>query len=320
MTRNMKRGKAIRPGGWPKTMLHELAINKYLYLLALPGLIFIFVFNYLPMLGVYVAFLDFNPIKGITGSEFVGLQNFEFFFSGLDWPRVTLNTIYLNLLFIIGEIVSAIVLAIMINELGGKWFKRMAQSVIILPFFISWAVVSIFMIALLSSEGGVMNKLLEMVGIEPVSFYSTPEAWPGILILIRIWKSAGYGTIIYLAAMAGINNDLYESAKIDGANRLQMIRHITMPLMKSITFLLVLLALGRVFYGDFGMIYALVGDNSFLYSTTDVIDTFVYRSLRTLGDFGMASAVGLYQSIMGLLLILVTNRIVKMYDKDASIY
>ncbi|MCQ6561277.1 ABC transporter permease [Paenibacillus mendelii] len=303
-----------------QSFIRELARNKYLYLLTLPGLIFVFIFNYIPMLGIYVAFLDFNPIKGLTGSEFVGLRNFEFFFSGLDWPRVTLNTIYLNLLFILGEILSAIVLAVIINEIGGRWFKRITQSVIILPFFISWAVVSIFMITLLSSEGGIVNKLLEAMGYPPVSFYSSPEAWPGILILIRIWKSAGYGTIIYLAAMAGINNDLYESARIDGANRLQMIRHITLPLMKSITFLLVLLALGRVFYGDFGMIYALVGDNSFLYPTTDVIDTFVYRSLRTLGDFGMASAIGLYQSVMGLILILITNRIVKIYDKEATIY
>ncbi len=303
-----------------KNVFRELVTNKYLYLLALPGLLFIFIFNYIPMLGIYVSFLDFNPIKGLTGSEFVGLRNFEFFFSGLDWPQVTFNTIYLNLLFIIGEIASAIMLAIIINEISGKWFKRVAQSVIILPFFISWAVVSIFMLAMLSSDGGLINKVLEAFGVQPVSFYSTPEAWPGILIAIRIWKSAGYGTIIYLAAMAGINNDLYESAKMDGANRMQMIRFITMPLMKSITFLLVLLALGRVFYGDFGMIYALIGDNSFLYPTTDVIDTFVYRSLRTLGDFGMASAVGLYQSIMGLLLILITNRIVKFYDKEASIY
>jgi putative aldouronate transport system permease protein len=303
-----------------QSVFRELARNKYLYLLTVPGLLFILIFNYIPMLGVYVAFLDFNPIKGLTGSEFVGLRNFDFFFSGLDWPRVTFNTIYLNLLFILGEILSAIVLAVVINEISGKWFKRVAQSVIILPFFISWAVVSIFMIALLSSDTGLINNVLEAMGLQSVSFYSTPEAWPGILIAIRIWKSAGYGTIIYLAAMAGINNDLYESAKIDGANRLQMIRYITLPLMKSITILLVLLALGRVFYGDFGMIYALVGDNQFLYPTTDVIDTFVYRSLRTLGDFGMASAVGLYQSIMGLILILITNKIVKLYDRDASIY
>jgi len=310
----------VKARGRLRSFIHELAINKYLYLMALPGLIFVLIFNYVPMLGIYVAFLDFNPVKGLTGSEFVGLRNFDFFFSGLDWPKVTLNTIYLNLLFILGEILSAIVLAVIINEISGKWFKRVTQSVIILPFFISWAVVSIFMIALLSSDGGIINKMLEAMGFEPVSFYSSPEVWPGILIAIRIWKSAGYGTIIYLAAMAGINNDLYESARIDGANRLQMIRHITLPLMKSITFLLVLLALGRVFYGDFGMIYALVGDNSFLYPTTDVIDTFVYRSLRTLGDFGMASAVGLYQSVMGLILILITNRIVKFYDKDATIY
>jgi len=306
--------------GTVQAVFRELAVNKYLYLLTLPGLLFVLIFNYVPMLGIYVAFLNFNPIKGLTGSEFVGFRNFEFFFSGLDWPIVTWNTIYLNLLFIAGEILSAIALAVILNEIGGKWFKRLTQSVIILPFFISWAVVSIFMIAFLSSDGGLVNKALEAAGLQAVNFYSTPEAWPGILIAIRIWKSAGYGTIIYLAAMAGINNDLYESAKIDGANRLQMIRYITLPLMKSITFLLVLLALGRVFYGDFGMIYALVGDNSFLYPTTDVIDTFVYRSLRTLGDFGMASAIGLYQSVMGLVLILITNRIVKIYDKEASIY
>lgn len=300
--------------------LAELASNRILYLMALPGMLFIFVFNYLPMTGLYIAFTEFNPIKGIFGSTFVGLRNFEFFFTGLDWPRVTWNTIYLNFLFIAGEISFSIMLAIMLNEIAGKVFVRVTQSIIILPYFVSWAIVGMFAVTLLASEGGMVNTLFGMLGLPQVSFYTSPKVWPAILVIIRIWKGAGYGTIIFLATMAGINRELYESARIDGASRFQMIRLITLPLLKSTTILLVLLALGRVFYGDFGMIYALVGDNSFLFPTTDVIDTFVFRSLRSLGDFGMAAAVGLYQSVVGMILVIGSNMLVKAYDPDASIY
>ena len=309
-------GAGLRKGGF----LAELSVNRILYLMALPGIIFMLVFNYLPMTGLYISFTEFNPMKGIFGSKFVGLRNFEFFFTGLDWPRVTWNTIYLNFLFIAGEISCSILLAIMLNEIAGKVFVRVTQSIIILPYFVSWAIVGMFSVTLLASEGGMVNDLFKALGLQPVSFYTSPEAWPVILVLIRIWKGAGYGTIIFLATMAGINKELYESARIDGASRLQMIRLITLPLLKSTTILLVLLALGRVFYGDFGMIYALVGDNSFLFQTTDVIDTFVFRSLRSLGDFGMAAAVGLYQSLVGMVLVIGSNMLVKAYDPDVTLY
>jgi len=302
------------------TFFGEIKENRYLYLMALPGILFILVFNYVPMAGIYIAFTDFNPMKGIFKNEFVGFKNFEFFFTGLDWLQVTWNTVYLNFLFIFGEICFSITLAIMLNELDYRKFVRVIQSLIILPYFVSWAIVGMFSITLLASNGGMINEALKLLGLKPVSFYTSPEVWPVILVLIRIWKSAGYGTIIYLATLAGINKELYESARVDGATRFQMIRFITLPLLKQTTILLVLLSLGRVFYGDFGMIYALVGDNSFLQSTTDVIDTFVFRSLRTLGDFGMAASVGLYQSVVGMFLVLGTNMLVKAYDKDATIY
>jgi putative aldouronate transport system permease protein len=300
--------------------LEELARNRLLYLLALPAILFMIVFNYLPLAGLYIAFTEFNPMKGIFGSEFVGLLNFEFFFSGLDWPRVTWNTVYLNFLFIFAEISCSIILAIMLNEIAGKFFVRITQSVIILPYFVSWAIVGMLALTLFASDGGMINSILEFFGKEKISFYTTPEVWPPILVLIRIWKGAGYGTIIYLATMAGINSELYESARIDGATRFQMIRLITLPLLKNITVLMILLALGRVFYGDFGMIYALVGDNSFLFPTTDVIDTFVFRSLRSLGDFGMATAVGLYQSVVGFLLVVGANALIRVYDPEATVY
>lgn len=301
---------------------HELVKNRYLYLLALPGLAFFFLFNYLPMAGLYIAFLDYNPIAKFFGfaSEFVGLENFRFFFTSNDWLFVTFNTLFLNALFIITGIFVQILMAVGLNELGSKTFKKMAQTFMYLPNFLSWTVVSIFSIALFSTDGGLINNLLKAIGMETMSFYQDADVWPGLLVALRLWKGAGFGTVIYLSTIAGIDQQIYEAAVIDGATRVQSIFRITLPMLRKTTVMLLILSIGGIFYGDFGMIYALIGDNPLLRSTTDVIDTFVYRALRLNNDYGMSSAVGLFQSVVGFVMVISANAVAKRMDRDSALF
>lgn len=301
------------------SLAKEIGKNKYLYLLILPGVLLIFVFNYLPLFGLAIAFQDYNPIKGVFGSTFVGLQNFRFFFESNDWVRVTFNTIYLNVLFLFFGTIAAVAIAIMLSEIKNKWFTKVSQSVVILPHFISWTVVAMFSIALFSGEG-VVNRILTALGGDPISFYSNSAVWPSVLVLLSIWHGGGFASIVYLAAIAGINPDIYESASIDGASRWQKIWHITLPLLKNTIVLLTLLKLGSIFYGDFGMIYALIGPNPMLYPTTDVIDTYVFRALMQLGDLGMASSIGFFQSIVGFVLVVTANWVAKKFSSESAIF
>lgn len=299
--------------------LSEIVQNKYLYLLMLPGILLIFVFEYIPLFGLVIAFQDYNPLKGFLKSEFVGFKNFEFFFQSNDWIRVTFNTVYLNLLFMLFGTIAAISIAVMLSEIQHKWFKKITQSVVILPHFISWTVIAMFSVTLFSSEG-LLNVILGLVGIEPISFYSTPGVWPVLLVLISVWHGAGFSSIVYLATITGIDPSIYESASMDGASRFQKIWHITLPLLKPTIILLILLALGNIFYGNFGMIYAIVGTNPLLYPTTDVIDTFVYRSLMEFGDMGMSSAVGFYQSLVGFVLVLTANYVTRKINSESALF
>lgn len=298
----------------------ELVTNKYIYLLALPGIVFFFIFNYLPLIGLIIAFQDFNPIAGIIGSKFVGFKNFEFFFSSDDWKLATYNTLFLNILFIITGLIVSMSLAIMLSEIRSKISKKLIQSAVILPHFISWPIIAMFSITLFARDGGMINSILESLGLHSINFYREANIWPTILVIMRIWKAAGFNSIIYLAAITGINQEIYESAHMDGANRLQMIFKLTIPMLANTVILLLLLGVGGIFYGDFGMIYAMVGDNALLFSTTDVIDTYVFRSLRNVGSLGMASAVGLYQSIIGFLIVIITNGIARKHDPESAIF
>jgi len=286
-------------------------LNRTLYLMALPGILFFFVFCYLPMFGVIIAFKNYNFQGGILGSPWAGFDNFEFFFTSPDLFRVTYNTLFLNALFIVVGTAVAVGAAVLLNEIRSKYGARIFQTLIFFPYFISWIVVALFLGTFLAYEKGIINRLLVDVGLERFDFMNSPAVWPAVLVIVYLWKSTGYGVIIYLAAISGINPDYYEAARIDGASRLQQVLRILLPQLRPTILVLFILAVGRIFYGDFGMIYALVGDNGQLYSTTDVIDTYVFRSMRTLGDMGMTSAVGLYQSLMGMLMILITNWISK---------
>ena len=309
----------VLPASKRHPFFYEIASNKYLYILTLPGIIFFCIFNYLPLAGLVIAFQDYNPIKGLFGSKIIGLKNFQFFFTSNDWMTVTFNTLYLNALFIITTLIVQIFMAVALNELKDK-YKKVAQSFMFLPNFLSWTVVSIFSLAIFSTDEGVLNYLLSIIGIAPINFYQEASVWPAILVFLRLWKGVGFGTVIYLATITGIDQTLYEAANIDGASRVQCIFHITLPMLKTTTIMLLLMSVGSIFYGDFGMIYALIGDNPMLRSTTDVIDTFVYRALRMDNDFGMSSAVGLYQSIVGFILVIAANTITKKYEKESSLF
>lgn len=304
------------------TFIKEIVKNKWLYLLVLPGIIYFIVFNYLPMIGLYIAFTDYNPLAGLygLGSKFVGLSNFNFFFTSNDWIHVTVNTLYLNALFITTGLFMQILIAIGLNEVGGKTFKKVSQSFMFIPNFLSWTVISVLAIALFSTDEGLINHLLNAVGISSINFYQNAAVWPVLLVLLRLWKGVGFGTVIYLASITGISPEMYEAARIDGANRLQSIIYITVPMLKTTTIMLLILSVGGIFNGDFGMIYALVGDNPLLRSTTDVIDTFVYRALRTNNDIGMSSAVGLFQSVIGFIMVVSANKIAGKMSDDSALF
>ncbi|MFF2091381.1 ABC transporter permease [Paenibacillus sp. NPDC058174] len=299
--------------------IKEIVKNRQLYTLAIPGIVFLALFSYIPMFGHLIAFERFQPVKGIWGSEWVGLDNFKFFFGSQDWLRVTFNTVYLNALFLIFGIGIALLLAILINEATSTLLKKISQSLIFLPYFISWLVVSLMIMAFMSTDG-LLNQWLGQLGISEVNWYQNAKLWPIILTLVYVWKFSGYYSVIFMAAIVGISNEYYESARIDGATRLQQILHITIPSIRSVIVVLLLLGVGRIFFGDFGMIYGIIGDNSILFPTTDVIDTYSFRALRQLGNFGMSSAVVLYQSIMGIAAILIFNKIAKKIDPDSRLF
>lgn len=301
-------------------LLYDLRHNKFLLLMLLPGVLFFIIFAYLPMLGIVIAFQDFSAAKGILGSDFVGFENFRFFLGSPDSFRVTFNTLYLNALFILSSMIASILIALMLSEVSNKYFKKGAQSLVILPHFISWAVIGLLAEAIFSSDTGFINGILTSLGREPVMFYKDAKLWPGLLTVMNIWQGAGFGSIVYLAAITGIDQEIYEAARIDGATKMQSIRYITLPLLRSTAVLLLIMSVGKIFNGNFGMIYALVGNNTLLYPTTDIIDTYVYRQLMELGDLGMSSAVGLYQSVLGFIMVVIANKITRKLSPESAIF
>lgn len=299
---------------------HEIWTNRYIYLMMVPGLLFLLVFSYLPLSGYLLAFKDYSLQEGIWGSPFVGFQNFEFFFSTRDWLPITLNTIYLNGLFIIFGMGFAVVLAILLNEVRCNWLKRLLQSGMFLPYFVSWMVVQQMMYAMLASQQGLLTQAIQAVTGESVSFYSQPQYWKAILTVVYVWRFSGYYAVIFIGAVTSIDPTYYESAVMDGASRLQMVFQITLPLIRKTILVMVLMATGRIFYGDTGMIYGLIGDNSLLYSATDVIDTYAYRAMRQTNSFSVSSAITVCQAGMGIVTILLFNWIARRIEPEARLF
>lgn len=294
--------------------IHNLYSNRLVLLLALPGIILIFLLKYIPMFGIVVAFEDFRAETGFL-SPWVGFDNFRLLFGSPVLWRIIRNTISLNVLFLVVTTIFSVGMALMLNELGKPLFKKVTQSIMYLPFFMSWTVVAMLLYGFFDFESGMINSVLETFGMSPVSFYDKPAWWPIILTVLRVWKGTGSGCILYLAVLVGIDSQLYEAAEIDGASRWQRVRFISLPLLTPTIVLVTLLAIGRIFYGDFGMIYTVVGDNALLYPTTDVIDTYIIRALATTTNFGMSTAVGLSQSVLGFICVFGSNWIVKKWSQ-----
>lgn len=318
---NSKSREAITATGIKKrSFFTDVRKNFFAYLLFLPAALYTLFFGYLTLPYIIIAFQNYNYKSGIFHSEFVGFKNFMFFFQSSSAGRVTFNTVYLNFIFITTGTVAAVLLALMLNEIKNKMYLKVSQSVILFPHFISWVIVQYVVFAFLSSEYGWLNSIFAAVGMQKVSMYSQANIWPLILATVRIWKGVGMSSVIYMAAITGIDDGLFEAAKIDGANKFQQIIHITLPLLAPTICILTLLAIGKIFYGDFQMLYALVGDNGILLKTTDVIDTYVYRALRQTGNPSTAMAVGLYQALVGFIMVYGPNRLVRRYFPEGAIF
>ncbi|MBD3922072.1 sugar ABC transporter permease [Paenibacillus sp. PR3] len=302
------------------TFWNDLKKYKVLLLMLTPAVIFYILFAYLPMGGIVLAFKHFDYAGGIFGSPWNGFDNFRFFFDSGDAFRVTRNTALYNIAFIIINNLLQIFAAILLFEVGGKWFRKIIQSSLFLPYFISWVVVGAIAYNLLNYDIGTVNMVLRGLGMEAIDIYNTPAYWPYLLVLVSAWKGLGYGTVMYLAAITGIDTEMYEAAEIDGANIFQRILKVTLPNLYPTVIILVLLAVGNIFRGDFGMFYNMVGNNGLLFSSTDVIDTFVFRSMMTSNDMGMAAAAGVFQSVLGFVTIMAVNYAVRRYDKDRALF
>jgi ABC-type polysaccharide transport system, permease component len=298
----------------------ELRKNRTLFFMILPAVALVITFGYIPMTGLVLAFKNYRYDLGIFRSPWSGFDNFRFFFlSGSGW-LVTRNTILYNLVNLATSQALAILIAIVVNEMRGKHFKKISQSLIFLPYFISWIIVGAFVYNIFNYETGTMNGFLKSIGAQPVDMYSKPEAWILVIVFFNSWKWVGYNSIIYIAAISGIDQDCFEAASIDGASIFQKIRSITIPAIVPTIVIIVLLNVGRLLRGDFQMFYQIIGNNGQLFNATDIIDTFVFRSLVTTGDIGMTSAATFYQSFFCFVTILIVNSIVKRIEPDYALF
>ncbi len=308
MKKRMKVGKAIKRF-WP------------LYLMFLPGVIYLFINNYIPMFGIQIAFRQYNARDGVYGSPWCGLKNFEFLFRTNDAFIMVRNTLLYNLVFIILGTVLAVSVAIILNEIKSKMAKQLYQTVILIPYLISMVIVSYLVFAFLSSGNGyINNSLLKALGREPIDWYNSPQYWPFILVIVNVWKSLGYNMILYYATICGIDHTLYEAAVVDGASRWQQIWNVTLPGLKSTIIILTLMALGGIFRSDFGLFYQVPQNSGPLISVTQTIDTYVYRGLMQTNNIGMSSAAGVYQSVVGFILVVTANLIVRKVDSDSALF
>lgn len=292
-----------------------------LYLMMVPGLLYLLINNYIPMAGIVIAFKKLNFAKGIFASDWVGLENFKFLFASKDAWLITRNTLLYNVAFIIVNMVVGIAIAILICEVRSKKMKKLYQSAILLPFLMSMVILSYIVYALLSSENGLVNNsILAALHIDPIQWYQEPKYWPFILIFANCWKGVGYGCLIYIASLIGIDPSYYEAARLDGASKWQEITKITLPCLVPTIITLLLLSIGRIFYSDFGLFYQVPMNSGVLFPTTNVIDTYVYRALIERGNISMSSAAGVYQSMVGFVIVMLSNWIVRKVDKDQALF
>ena len=299
------------------------ALKEYwpLYLMMLPALLYLLINNYIPMAGMVIAFKKLNFAKGIWASPWAGLKNFKFLFASRDAWVITRNTLLYNVAFILVNMVNGIAIAILITEVKNIKLKKLYQSAILLPFLMSMVILSYIVYALLSAENGLVNNsILPLFHMDPIQWYQKPKYWPAILIIANCWKGVGYGCLIYIASLIGIDPSFYEAARLDGASKWQEITKITLPSLVPTIITLLLLSIGRIFYSDFGLFYQVPMNSGVLVSTTNVIDTYVYRALIEQGNISMSSAAGVYQSLVGFCVVMLSNWIVRKVDKDQALF
>ncbi len=303
-----------------KSLLRSVMDSKVLILMCVPAIAFFVVFSYMPLPGAWIAFTNFNYRDGIFGSPFVGLRNFEFLIkSGQLW-LLTRNTILYNIAFIVLGNVLQISLAVMLNEIRMRYFKKVAQTIMFLPYFISVVLIGVIAFNLFNYDTGALNSLIVATGGDPIKIYSMAGLWPFIIVAVQMWQSTGYGSIVYFAAIMGIDKTLFEAAAIDGASAWKRIRYIILPSLKPTFIILLLFSLGGIMHGNFGLFWNLIGNNAGLYQTTDIIETAVYRMVMTQNNFTTSTAVGLYQSIFGFTLVMTVNWIVRRLNKDYALF
>ena len=287
----------------------------------LPGVVYLFINSYIPMFGIQIAFRQYNAAKGVFGSPWIGLKNFEFLIRTKDAWVMVRNTLLYNIVFIILGTIFAVATAIILSEIRNKKAKQTYQTIILIPFLISMVIVSYLAFAFLSTSNGyINNSLVKLFGIKAIDWYNTPKYWPFILVIINLWKGLGYNMILYYATILGIDSTLYEAAVVDGANRWQKVVHVTLPGLKSTIIILTLMALGGIFRSDFGLFYQVPQNSGPLINVTQTIDTYVYRGLMQNNNIGMSSAAGLYQSVVGFVLVITANTIVRKIDSDSSLF
>lgn len=293
--------------------------NIEFWILCLPAIVYFIIFHYWPMFGSVLAFKDFSYTKGILGSDWVGFENFRFFFQSNDAWRITRNTLGYSTIFIITGTIASMTVALLLFEVRQRVCIKTYQTIMILPHFMSWVIVGYITYILFNDEKGVMNQIITYFGGDSIAWYSTPKVWPFILPIINIWKTVGMNSIMYYAALMGVDSSIYEAATIDGANRWKQILSISIPLLVPMMTILTIMSVGNIFRGDFGLFYQITRDIGALYPTTDIIDTYVYRGLRT-GDVGITAAVGLFQSLVGLVVVIFTNYVVKKIEPDNALF
>lgn len=299
----------------------ELSRNKTLYLMALPAIILLIINNYIPMFGAIIAFKNINYVDGIFNSPWCGLKNFEFLFASGQTVEFTRNTLLYNAIFIVINTICSIAIAICLNELKSRRLSKFYQSTMFFPGLLSMVVVSYLVYAFLQPQYGFINKaILPLMGLKPVEWYNVGHYWMFILPIVNLWLGVGYSSILYLSTIVGMDSEIYEAAYVDGASKLQQIFKITLPQLVPLIIILTLLAIGNIFRSNFGLFYQVPRDQGQLYAYTQTIDTYVYRALALLGDIGMSSAAGLYQSVVGFILVIGSNLIVRKIDKEYALF
>ncbi len=299
---------------------HELKTNWILFLMLVPTFIYFLINAYLPMIGIYFAFTSFNFKDGLWASPFIGLKNFQHLFKA-DLFKLTRNTVMYNLVFIVIGNVLQVAFAIFVSQIAKKWFRKFSQTLMFMPYFVSYVILKVFIYNMFEYKSGVINSFITAAGMERIDFYNTPSYWPMLIALFYIWKNLGYGMVIYLASIIGISEEYYEAAKIDGASIFQQIRYITLPLIKPTFIILLLYALGSIMKGQFELFYQLIGNNGLLFNLTDIFDTYVYRITTTQPlNIGIGTAAGLYQAVFGFIVIVATNYLVKRRNPDYALF